>query len=207
MPRTRRYRRRGRLSRNQASQVARISKQVLFRNSETKLHCQTNTVGDAVGTTPENKSLSAIGQGDNNGQRIGQTINPIYFKMRFHISPQDGYNAFRIILLQKKDNASLSAFAGTSTLSCLGQNFKQHFKVLVDKTYTQNSQLASGLSSSPVREWTISSKKLSKMSWASTSSGVVQPDSGALFLHVVSDSTLEPYPLLFYDTMLYYKDM
>lgn len=188
------------------SSLGKMVKKALDRNLETKIHCYNiGSSGTSVSTAADTQDLAAIAQGINGGQRIGNYIRPVSLKMRYAWAAKDDYNVCRLIVIQAKDDESISAHISTKgVFSCLGHDFTSHFRVLYDKTTTVNSSYASGVGAS--RVFDASFKKLAKCSWESANVTALQPDGGKIAIIYVSDSAAATHPLLFFDSILEYKD-
>lgn len=189
-----RFKKRGRwVGKVSKSTKAYVNKAIL-KSQETK-RVRGYATGSEITSTVSFVSLVAISQGDDTNERIGDQVDPMYYRIKGQIKPKSaaGPQVVRFILFQWKPNRDSDAPAAAAELLADPTNqpiyspvLKQNpqFRVLKDKVLMipgVNENNRSGTMFSHL----IPRKRLSKMKWADNTANT---DSGHLYLMLLGEN-------------------
>jgi len=205
------------LAKNTKDQVRRMIKSAIAQTEEVKYFDEYGS--NSVSTLGNIIRIATITQGDLNNQRIGDIIKLKKLELKYNVAGQAAtatYASVRVMLVQwyplDYDISTslgepptfaelLKSVAGVSApISPINPEFKDEFKVLYDKTHTIHS-LDQGSSVANAR---VTVKKFGHNKIDFYDGGTY--GNGQLYLVLISDDGLVPYPSVNWATMLYYTD-
>ena len=210
--RRRTYRRRTRRNRGSRLSLYRRLRSVekkQFNSSELKYFCRefgTTSVSSAGSGAWD---LNLIPQGDGEGQRIGDSVNPKAAVLRWRLLMADATQSVRVIIARvygRTGDLALSDFpiggtAGTEPLGCYDRKHMK-YKVLLDKLYTGTN--ASGNSTSVISRTFVFRKLGGKIRWDTDTPA--DTERGGFVMFMVSDSLASTHPTVHATWQLSFTD-
>jgi len=164
--------------------------------------------GTDITTTWVVNDLSISSQGSGDSGHTGDEITPTWLEIRGLVEGEDTYNYTRIIVFQAK--GSYSDFTAADALPTASGNYVPwmanftadqlalHYRILADRTIYANANIEDR------SDFVIKCKVPHKITYPAA--GGTSAEDGFVGIAFVGDSSLTPYPEMFYSAALHYKD-